>query len=231
MSDTAERIFTGGPVLTMDPAAPDAEALAVCDGIITAVGTVRDVLALCGAGTDVVNLKGRALLPGFVEAHGHPTLMGLALAPPAVDVRPFTVPTGREVYEGEVRLRAYVMGTPDLAAAFLTQGFPVACHVQGDVTFEPSWPPTRRRPPPLPSGCAHCDRAWNTAAPSQRTDTAAPPGSVRRSACSWTTCGGGEMCWRTTCSALRRVCCGTGPLLDYGADGGVAISERAEKRG
>ncbi|WP_327277386.1 amidohydrolase [Streptomyces sp. NBC_01224] len=109
MSDTAERIFTGGPVLTMDPAAPDAEALAVCDGIITAVGTTRDVLALCGSSTDVVNLKGRALLPGFVEAHGHPTIMGLAIAPPAVDVRPFTVPTGREVYE---KIRAAVASAP-----------------------------------------------------------------------------------------------------------------------
>ncbi|MEU6099934.1 amidohydrolase [Streptomyces flaveolus] len=109
MSDTPERIFTGGPVLTMDPAAPDAEALAVRDGVITAVGAARDVLALRGRGTEVVDLEGQALLPGFVEAHGHPTLMGLALAPPAVDVRPFTVPTGREVHD---TIRAAVAAAP-----------------------------------------------------------------------------------------------------------------------
>jgi predicted amidohydrolase YtcJ len=109
MSDTPERVFTGGPVLTMDPAAPDAEALAVRDGTITAVGAARDVLPLRGRGTDVVDLQGQALLPGFVEAHGHPTIMGLAIAPPALDVRPFTVPTGREVYD---KIRAAVASAP-----------------------------------------------------------------------------------------------------------------------
>ncbi|MFF8878284.1 amidohydrolase [Streptomyces flaveolus] len=109
MSDTPERIFTGGAVLTMDPTAPDAEALAVRDGVITAVGAARDVLALRGPGTDVVDLEGQALMPGFIEAHGHPTLMGLALAPPAVDVRPFTVPTGREVHD---TIRAAVAASP-----------------------------------------------------------------------------------------------------------------------
>ncbi|MFE7111481.1 amidohydrolase [Streptomyces sp. NPDC057575] len=131
MSHAPERIFTGGPVLTMDPAAPDAEAIAVRDGVIIAVGAARDVLALRGPGTDVVNLQGQALLPGFIEAHGHPTIMGLAIAPPAVDVRPFTVPTGREVYD---TIRAAVAAAP---------GRPVGAYgidllLQRDLT-----PPTR----------------------------------------------------------------------------------------
>ncbi|MER7012246.1 amidohydrolase [Saccharopolyspora sp. NPDC000359] len=105
----AELIFTGGPVLTMDEAAPDAEALAVRDGVITAVGRAADVLALHGSGTEVVDLAGQALLPGFVEAHGHPSTMALTLAPPAIDVRPFTVPTGAEVRE---RISAAVAAAP-----------------------------------------------------------------------------------------------------------------------
>ncbi|MEV0702415.1 amidohydrolase [Saccharopolyspora sp. NPDC050389] len=109
MPDPAELIFTGGPVLTMDEAAPEAEALAVRDGVITAVGRSADVLALRGPGTRVVDLDGRALLPGFVEAHGHPSTMALTLAPPAIDVRPFTVPTGAEVYE---RIKAAVAAAP-----------------------------------------------------------------------------------------------------------------------
>ncbi|MDI3385444.1 amidohydrolase [Streptomyces sp. B-S-A8] len=111
---TAQLILTGGPVLTMDPAAPHAEALAVRDGTITAVGAASDVRELRGPRTEVVDLRGQALLPGFVEAHGHPTIMGLAIAPPALDVRPFTVPTGRAVLE---KVRAAVAGAPGEAVA------------------------------------------------------------------------------------------------------------------
>lgn len=110
--DSAELIFTGGPILTMDTAAPEAEALAVRDGLITAVGRAAEVLALRGPGTRVVDLDGRALLPGFVEAHGHPSTMALTLAPPAIDVRPFTVPTGAEVYERISEAVAAAPGEP-----------------------------------------------------------------------------------------------------------------------
>ncbi|HEY3688179.1 MAG TPA: amidohydrolase family protein [Streptosporangiaceae bacterium] len=92
-------IFTGGPVVTVDPRRPRAEALAVADGRIRAIGATEEVLRHRRPDTYVVDLAGRALLPGFVEAHGHPTLAAMALAPPAVDVRPFTVPTGADVLE------------------------------------------------------------------------------------------------------------------------------------
>lgn len=172
MSDVPQLILTGGPVLTMDPAAPEAEALAVRDGVITAVGAARDVLPLRGARTEVVDLTGQALLPGFVEAHGHPTIMGLAVAPPALDVRPFSVPTGRAVYE---RIRAAVAAAP---------GEPVAAYgidllLQRDLAL-----PTRElldslsphAPLVVISNSGH---AWSTAAPSRRTSTAVPPNSAR----------------------------------------------------
>ncbi|MGW2181363.1 amidohydrolase family protein [Streptomyces sp. NPDC001732] len=104
MPEAPELILTGGPVLTMDPAAPQAEALAVRGGTTAALGTAGDVLSLRGPRTEVVDLGGQALLPGLVEAHGHPAMMGLTVAPPA--------------------------------AAFTAQGFPLACHVHGDVTVE-----------------------------------------------------------------------------------------------
>ncbi|MFF0429060.1 amidohydrolase [Streptomyces sp. NPDC004520] len=110
VSGTApDLVFTGGPVLTMDPARPRTEALAVRGGTIAAVGGRDEVLALRGPRTEVVDLAGRALLPGFVEAHGHPTMMALAVAPPAVDVRPFTVPAGADVH---ARIRAAVAAAP-----------------------------------------------------------------------------------------------------------------------
>jgi predicted amidohydrolase YtcJ len=84
----ADRIWTGGPVLTMNDAAMRAEAVAVRDGRIVAVGTTADVMKLRGAATTVTDLGGRTMVPGFVDAHGHIFLGGLqalsanVLAPP-----------------------------------------------------------------------------------------------------------------------------------------------------
>jgi len=86
--ETADRIFTGGPVLTMNDAVPVAEAVAVKDGRILAVGKAADVMRHKGNGTETVDLEGKALLPGFVDAHGHVVGIGLQalaanlLAPP-----------------------------------------------------------------------------------------------------------------------------------------------------
>jgi predicted amidohydrolase YtcJ len=67
----ADRIFLNGHVLTMNDAQPEAEALAVKDGKILAVGTRADVEKLKGASTTVADLGGKTLLPGFIDAHGH----------------------------------------------------------------------------------------------------------------------------------------------------------------
>jgi predicted amidohydrolase YtcJ len=67
----ADHIWTGGPILTMNDKAMRAEALAEKDGKIVAVGSRAEVLALKGPNTQVVDLAGRALLPGFFDAHGH----------------------------------------------------------------------------------------------------------------------------------------------------------------
>jgi predicted amidohydrolase YtcJ len=70
-SPAVDLILHGGPILTMDPDCPRAEALAVAEGRILAVGRQADLMALAGPGTQVVDLAGRALLPGFIDAHGH----------------------------------------------------------------------------------------------------------------------------------------------------------------
>ena len=66
---TADLLFVGGPVLTMGPARARATALAVRDGRILAVG--HDLGHLRGSRTEVVDLGGRVLLPGFQDAHIH----------------------------------------------------------------------------------------------------------------------------------------------------------------
>jgi hypothetical protein len=89
----ADRIWSGGPVLTMNDAAMRAEAVAEAGGRIIAVGRKAEVMKLKGPGTQLTDLKGRALLPGFVDAHGHVVMGGLQalsanlLAPPDGEVK------------------------------------------------------------------------------------------------------------------------------------------------
>ncbi len=67
----SHQVFIGGEVLTMDPDSKIAEAVSVRDGVIDQVGSTVEIFALVTEDTDVVDLSGRTLVPGFVDAHGH----------------------------------------------------------------------------------------------------------------------------------------------------------------
>ena len=88
----ADIVFLGDHIVTMDRDAPSVEAVAVRGETITAAGARDDVLALRGNATRVVELGDRALLPGFIDAHGHFLAVGRALdalslhPPPVGDV-------------------------------------------------------------------------------------------------------------------------------------------------
>ena len=64
-------IYLNGTVLTMDSESRIAEAVSVRDGVIEAVGGAEAMLARVTDNTQVVDLRGRTLMPGFVDAHGH----------------------------------------------------------------------------------------------------------------------------------------------------------------
>jgi len=74
---TADSIWSGGPIVTMNDKAMRAEAVAVAGGKILAVGKRSDVMRLKGPTTQLIDLQGRALVPGFVDAHGHVVIGGL----------------------------------------------------------------------------------------------------------------------------------------------------------
>jgi hypothetical protein len=72
VEQAADAIYTGGDIVTVNDAQPTAEAVAVKDGRILAVGTRAEVEAAHkGAATRVVELAGRTLVPGFVDGHAH----------------------------------------------------------------------------------------------------------------------------------------------------------------
>jgi predicted amidohydrolase YtcJ len=92
-AQTSDTIYHNGSIITIDESSPEAEAVAILDGKIIAVGGKIDVLKTKGDTTSLVDLKGRTMLPGFVDAHGHVMGGGLQalsanlLAPPDGEVK------------------------------------------------------------------------------------------------------------------------------------------------
>ena len=89
----ADTLYLGGTIITVNDNAPRAEAVAVKNGVILAVGTADDLEQYRGGETAVFNLNGQTMLPGFVDSHGHVIMGGLQalsanlLAPPDGEVK------------------------------------------------------------------------------------------------------------------------------------------------
>jgi len=69
---SAELVIVKANVITVDEKQPQAEAVAVRDGKIVAVGTTAQVKTLVGSGTQIIDAQGRTITPGFIDAHIHP---------------------------------------------------------------------------------------------------------------------------------------------------------------
>ena len=72
----ADLVLRNGKIVTMNPAAPTAQALAVRAGKITALGADSAAAQWTGPNTKVVDLHGMLAIPGFIEGHGHFTGVG-----------------------------------------------------------------------------------------------------------------------------------------------------------
>jgi predicted amidohydrolase YtcJ len=67
----ADLIISGGPIISMDPALPKLEAVAVANGRILAAGQRQQIEALRGISTRDLDLDGNTLVPGFIDGHSH----------------------------------------------------------------------------------------------------------------------------------------------------------------
>ena len=118
MASYADVIFSGGAVYTADAAgrrvvparAADgqpATAVAVSGERIVAIGAAGDagIRDLTGAATDVVDLRGRALLPGFQDAHVHPAFAGVTMVG-------CNLIGARSLDEALARISAYAQANP-----------------------------------------------------------------------------------------------------------------------
>lgn len=82
---SADRIFINGKIWTVDAVRPEAEAVAVSAGRIIAVGSTKTIRKFAGPNTAVTDLKGKRLLPGFIDNHTHFMSGGFQLQ--SVDLR------------------------------------------------------------------------------------------------------------------------------------------------
>jgi predicted amidohydrolase YtcJ len=112
-SAAADLVIAGAPVYTLDAARRWADAVAIADGRILAVGLEDDVHEMIGPKTDVRRLSGGVVIPGFQDAHVHPAFGGRNLLSVHLD-HLSTV----EAYLGEIA--GYANAHPD--EAWITGG-------------------------------------------------------------------------------------------------------------
>src|SRR5437899_2307041 len=74
---TPSLILHHANILTVNAREPRAQAVAIADGRFLAVGTNDEILPLATALTKRINLEGKAVVPGFIDAHTHPSSAGL----------------------------------------------------------------------------------------------------------------------------------------------------------
>ncbi len=106
----------------MHDANPRAAAVALKDGRILAVGTEAEVMKHRGEGTEMINLGGQALLPGFVDAHGHVFMIGLqaiaAYMLPAPDGEVNDISALRRVLKEWIEANPEIVRSVDLIIGF-----------------------------------------------------------------------------------------------------------------
>ena len=107
----AHQVFINGDVLTMDDDNRIAQAVSVRGDRIERVGTTEDIMASVGDDTVVVDLRGRTLLPGFVDAHG--LFPGSGLTVIAADVSSPPIGKVRSIDDLVAAMQAQLERTPD----------------------------------------------------------------------------------------------------------------------
>jgi predicted amidohydrolase YtcJ len=126
----ADLVFVNGAVYTVDATRSWAQAVAVRGGRIAAVGTDAAIRPSIDARTEVIDLGGRMLLPGFQDAHVHPVFAGIDML--QCDLHDLVT---RDDYLAAIV--AYAAANPDapwiLGGGWSMEVFPRGCPPKGDL--------------------------------------------------------------------------------------------------
>lgn len=71
-------LFVNADIITVDDSRPAAQALAIRNGRVLAVGSRQEVEAAAGQGAEVRDMQGKTIVPGLIDAHGHISLTALS---------------------------------------------------------------------------------------------------------------------------------------------------------
>ena len=123
-------IYTAKKIITMEPALPEATAVAVADGRIVAVGSLDSL----GSWREQKNsridrrFEGKIIMPGFIEPHVHPSLPAVLTQFPFIAPDDWSLPTGK--FPGAKTPKAYIARLKELVAQhnnpnipFITWGY------------------------------------------------------------------------------------------------------------
>ncbi len=76
--DAADLVLRNGKIITVDDSQPTAQSVAIRGDRLVAVGSDSQIEPFIGPETEVLELGGRLVVPGFIEGHGHFTSLGEA---------------------------------------------------------------------------------------------------------------------------------------------------------
>lgn len=115
--EAADLAVLNAKVFTVWDEMPEAQAVAVKDGVILAVGTNEEIDATIGRSTEVIDAEGRLVLPGFIDSHCHFSSGGRRLS--SLSLR-----GARSIEEIQQRITDWINEHPDDPAVFGTGSFP-----------------------------------------------------------------------------------------------------------
>ncbi len=168
---SAETILTNGHIFTSNPGVPWAEAVAVREGKVLAVGSSQDVAKYQGAATHVIDLHGRMAMPGIIDNHTHFLWASYGLA--GVQLREAKTPVEMKKVSQE-----YARAHPDEPWVWGSYGFTTPPGRQAKALLDEAFPD---RPVSLLSGDGH--NLWVNskalAAAGIKRDTPNPSGTAR----------------------------------------------------
>jgi len=111
--ETADAIYIGGPIVTMIRDNDRVEALAVKGGKILKTGSRNAILSLKGPETKVLDLKGKAMMPGFIDPHSHVVLQAAKFA--TVNLDPYPIGDIKSIADIQRKLRERIEKRPPRA--------------------------------------------------------------------------------------------------------------------
>jgi predicted amidohydrolase YtcJ len=126
-------VFVARKIITMDPGWPTATAVAVRDGRVLSVGSLADLRPWLAGSAHTIDrtFANKVLVPGFVEAHGHPLIGSIALTRPLLSYLPVPHPYGpafpgvKTLDAAMKKLREYVAQAKSPDEPIVTWGYDV----------------------------------------------------------------------------------------------------------